>query len=93
MNDLNDLKETLRKRAEERDEFREQLIEEPEGAVEEVLDVSIPDEVTVEVHRENPGTFHLVLPREESDELGVGELEQVAGGKDFEGCPGARSSI
>jgi hypothetical protein len=66
-----------------RDEsFRRQLVEDPHTALQQVLGVSLPGSVKIEVLEETPGTMYLVLPPAEagSRELSEQEVASVAGG-------------
>jgi nitrile hydratase alpha subunit len=66
-----------------RDEsFRQQLVEDPHTALQQVLGVSLPGSVSIEVLEETPGTMYLVLPPAEagSRELSEQEVASVAGG-------------
>ena len=65
-------------KATEDEAFRAKLLADPKGAVEEELEIAIPEGFTVEVHEEGATTAHLVLPP--SARLSEGELSAVAGG-------------
>jgi hypothetical protein len=65
--------------------FRQRLIEDPKGAVEQELGTQLPEEVRVEAVEESADTIYLVLPStpmkgRESVELSDPDLESVAGG-------------
>lgn len=62
-------------------DFRARLISDPRETL-RALGVPVSDEVTVNVHVEEPGAFNIVLPRvlRDTDELGSDELDQVSGG-------------
>ena len=69
----------------EDDAFRQRLIEDPKGAVEEELGSRLPEEVRVVTVEETAETIYLVLPSTsmagaEGGELSDQELESVAGG-------------
>ena len=64
-------------------EFRAFLIENPKGAIERELGITIPDGYTVEVHEETGTTAHLVLPLE--SRLGPQELAAISGGGESQG--------
>ncbi len=60
-------------------EFREQLLSNPKGCIENLLQSKLPGELKVVVHEENENTLHFVLPQT-GDELGAAEMAQVSGG-------------
>jgi hypothetical protein len=62
--------------------FRQQLVDDPHAALQQVLGVSLPGSVNIEVLEETPGTMYLVLPPAESGsrELSEQEVASVAGG-------------
>jgi hypothetical protein len=70
--------------------FRQRLIEDPKGAVEQELGTRLPEEVRVVTVEETQDTIYLVLPAtpmagREGAELSDRELESVAGGWDYDG--------
>jgi hypothetical protein len=61
--------------------FRQQLIDDPRGAVSQLVGMDLPDVVTVTVHEESLTDIHIVLPSGAGQgELADDELELVAGG-------------
>ena len=69
----------------EDDAFRQKLIEDPKGALEQELGARLPKELRVMVVEETQDTIYLVLPSTpmagaEGVELSDQQLEEVAGG-------------
>ena len=62
--------------------FRQRLIEDPKGAVEQELGTQLPEEVRVVTVEETADTIYLVLPSTPTagGELSDQELQSVAGG-------------
>ena len=58
--------------------FRERLVADPRGTVEQECGVQFPAGYRLEVHEESATTTHMVLPA--SARLSERELEAVAGG-------------
>ena len=76
----------------EDESFRQRLIEDPKGAVEQELGTRLPEEVRVVSVEESAETIYLVLPStpmagREGGALSDQELESVAGGADTSGGP------
>ena len=69
------------KAAEDAD-FRALLLSDPKGAVEQELGFGIPPGINVQVHEEDAGTAHLVLPP--SSALGEADLQALVGAEDRE---------
>jgi len=72
----------------EDESFRQRLIEDPKGAVEQELGTRLPEEVRVVSVEESAETIYLVLPStpmagREGGALSDQELESVAGGSWF----------
>ena len=72
--------------------FRQRLMEDPKGAVEQELGSRLPEEVRMVAVEETQDTIYLVLPStpmasRESGELSDQQLESVAGGWDMGGRP------
>ena len=77
----------LIERSIEDEDFRQKLIEDPKGAVEQELGTRLPEGVRVEAVEESAETIYLVLPGTpmaggEGGELSDQQLESVAGGWD-----------
>jgi hypothetical protein len=69
----------------EDDAFRQRLLDDPKGAVEQELGARLPEGVRVEAVEETQDTIYLVLPATpmegaEGRELSDQQLESVAGG-------------
>ena len=77
----------------EDDAFRQKLIEDPKGALEQELGTRLPEEVRIVTVEETAETIYLVLPSTpmasgEGGALSDQELESVAGGWDMFGPGG-----
>ena len=84
MNQRQQLEQKLIEKAMKDESFRKQLIENPGAAIEALLEVKIPETITIKVLEEDPTTVYLVLPNiptmDTEMELNEAELESVAGG-------------
>ena len=85
--DRQEMERRLIEKSVEDDSFRQRLIEDPKGAVEEELGRRLPEGVRVVAVEESADTIYLVLPSTsmagaEGGELSDRELESVAGGWD-----------
>ena len=58
--------------------FRAFLLENPKEAIRQASGIDIPEDFTIQVHKENSMTAHVVLPP--SDQLTQEDLAVVAGG-------------
>ena len=74
-----DIERELLSRAGSDEAFRARLLENPNEAVREALDINVPSSFKLNVYEEDANSFHLVLPP--SDRLTESELASVAGGK------------
>jgi hypothetical protein len=77
----------------EDESFRQRLMEDPKGAVEQELGTRLPEEVRVVAVEETPDTIYLVLPATpmagaEGEALSDQQLESVAGGGPFDDYTG-----
>ena len=77
----------LIERSLEDDAFRQRLLADPKGALEEELGIRLPDNIEVRAVDETADTIYLVLPSVspvgEGGELSDQELEAVAGGDGY----------
>jgi hypothetical protein len=79
-----EMERTLVQRSMEDDSFRQKLLDDPKGTVEQELGTQLPEGVQVRVVEESAQTIYLVLPFtpavREGEGLSDQELEAVAGG-------------
>jgi len=62
-------------------EFRQRLMADPHAALSDLVGITIPEVVSIEVHEESLTSVHLVLPAGPAmAELSDDDLELVAGG-------------
>ena len=80
-----EIERTLVQRSLEDEEFRQRLLEDSKGTVEQELGSPLPEGVEVRVVEESADTIYLVLPSAsaigEAGELSEQDLEEVAGGE------------
>ena len=67
-------------KASEDDAFRDRLLSNPRSTIAEEFNLSIPPELSIEVHEETSTTAHLVLPPR--SKLGADDLRRVSAGVD-----------
>ena len=84
--DRAEMKRRLIERSLEDGAFRQRLLEDPKGTIEQELGTPVPAEVQIRVVEETPDTIYLVLPPGTSPvgrggEISDRELESVAGGQ------------
>ena len=79
-----EIERTLVQRSLEDEEFRQRLLDDPKGTVEQELGTPLPEGVEVRVVEESADTIYLVLPSAspvgDGGELSDQDLEAVAGG-------------
>jgi hypothetical protein len=79
-----DERRLLVQRSLEDDSFRQRLLDDPKGTIEQEVGSPLPEDVEVRVVEESADTIYLVLPSAsavgEGGELSDQELEVVAGG-------------
>ena len=82
-----EMERRLVQRSIEDEAFRQRLIEDPKGALEQEMGARLPEEVRIVTVEETQDTIYLVLPSTpvagaEGGELSEQQLESVAGGGD-----------
>jgi hypothetical protein len=79
-----EMERRLIERSLEDEEFRQRLLDDPKGAIEQELGSRLPESVEVRVVEESADTIYLVLPSAsrvgQVEELSDRELEEVSGG-------------
>jgi Nitrile hydratase, alpha chain len=80
-----EMERSIVQRSMEDEDFRQRLLDDPKGTVEQELATQLPEDVEVSVVEESQQTIYLVLPFRSADlpagELSDQQLEAVAGGK------------
>jgi len=79
-----DFEAEIIKKAWENDKFRQELLDNPKAVLSKMYDITLPENLTLEIHVESPTTMHLILPAkpgsDKGDELSDSDLDAVAGG-------------
>jgi len=79
-----DFETEIIKKAWEDNNFRQELLDNPKAVLSKMYDITLPEDLTLEVHVESPTTMHLILPAKPSsdkdNELSDSDLDTVAGG-------------
>lgn len=88
-----EMRRRLVERSVEDEAFRQSLLSDPKGAIEQELGARLPEETEIRVVEETPETIYLVLPPRDAASQGGGELsdrelEAVAGGWESQGTAG-----
>ena len=78
MKTAQEMRQAIADKAAEDEDFRKRLLSDPRNAIEQEMDLKIPDGIEIQVHEDSTSTAHLVLPS--SPKLSETELAQVAGG-------------
>ncbi len=60
--------------------FRQRLIADPKATIEREFAVSLPPDISVQVHEASDKVWHILLPNPLSRELSDAELEALSGG-------------
>jgi hypothetical protein len=80
-----EVERTLVQRSLEDEDFRQRLLDDPKGTIEQELGSRLREGVEVRVVQESADTIYLVLPSAsavgEGEEISDQDLEEVAGGK------------
>lgn len=66
-------------------EFRQRLIRDPRGTLQQTYGLDLPSDVTLHIHQEDANHLHFVLPMPDEMELSDEDLDSVAGG--YDGSP------
>ena len=74
-----EIRDQLIAQAEDDDDFRARLLEDPKAILKEEYGIAIPESLNLYVHEDDTTSAHLVLPR--SKRLTENELAAVSGGK------------
>lgn len=84
MSQQNPIQEQIIARVMKDDAFRHRLLNNPRETLERELGVTLPQDVTIQVHEDTASTIHLVLPKQLQmsgmQELSDAQLEQAVGG-------------
>ena len=85
MTQQNPIQEQIIAKALKEEAFRQELLGNPQAAIEGALGIRIPAGVTIVVHQDTPTTLHLVLPMGVPSpalaDLSDADLEQAVGGQ------------
>ena len=67
-------------KADEDEEFRNRLLTDPKGVIQQEFDLELPESLGIQVHENSAETVHLVLPP--NPRLNEAQLARVAGGSE-----------
>jgi hypothetical protein len=75
-----ELEEAIASRALKDADFRREFISDPKGVLSREFGLSVPDEITIKVVEDQPGTAHIVLPAVEAGagDQASGQIENFA---------------
>ena len=77
---ISEMKAHLVARADESEDFRTRLVEDPKSVISAEFGVSIPEGFDVQVHEDSATAAHMVLPM--TDRLTEDDLAEIAAGVD-----------
>jgi hypothetical protein len=81
-----EMEQRLIQRSLEDEDFRQRLLDDPKGTIEQELEIQLPESVEVRALEESAETIYLVLPNAspvgQGGELSDQELDAVAGGEE-----------
>lgn len=78
MQTAEEMRAQLTRKAAEDPEFRQQLINDPKGALSSELGITIPDSMEIKVHESSLQTVHLALPV--TGDMTEEQLEAISAG-------------
>ncbi len=78
MQSAEDMRRHLTEKAVEDLAFREQLVSDPKGAIQQEFGIQVPDNIEIRVHETDMHTLHLSLPP--GPNLNEDQLETIAAG-------------
>ena len=78
MKTADEMRRILADKAGQDEEFRNRLLADPKGVIQQEFDVEIPAGLNIQVHEDSAETAHLLLPP--SPRLSETQLAHVAGG-------------
>jgi hypothetical protein len=66
-----DLKVQIIKKAWEDPQFKEQLLQDPKGAIQQAFGIELPTDIELKVVEETPANYYLVIPTEPEEVMTV----------------------
>ncbi|PWW05164.1 putative ribosomally synthesized peptide [Paenibacillus cellulosilyticus] len=70
-----DLKVQIIKKAWEDPQFKEQLLKDPKGAIQEAFGIELPADIELKVVEEAPESYYMVLPAKPEETLAAEKVE------------------